>query len=102
MARWEPGAAEQTARRAMTDMGPPGASQMVKDLAEGFSNQARLSNRIWIALMLLAIVFALPGSSTRDGLPFGLGAVDPGLIDPITLFISSLLTVAFCQSRRKQ
>ncbi len=88
----------------MSDVNSPGASPIIKDFAEGFSAQSKLSNRLWITLATLIIVVLLPDpldSSTepiRD-LPFGIGPVDPKLFDMTSFFMMAVLTVAFCQAQ---
>lgn len=80
-----------------------GASKLVKDHAEAFSAQSKLSNRLWITLIALIFVVVLPVESSScpksaHNLPFGIGCVDPTLFDPISFFMLAVLTIAFCQA----
>lgn len=80
-----------------------GAPDVVKDLAEAFSGQSKLSNRLWIALIAVTIFIILPvplsnsGKSDRE-LPFGFGHVETNDFDLIALVILAVLTIAFCQA----
>lgn len=94
----------------MPSLNTSGAPEVVKDLAEAFSGQSKLSNRLWIALIAVTFVIILPvplgnspvplgnsGESYRE-LPFGFGHVESNDFDLISLVILAVLTIAFCQA----
>ncbi|WP_298850455.1 hypothetical protein [uncultured Ruegeria sp.] len=83
-----------------------GAKQVVKDLAEGFSLYAKLSNRLWLSLVTVLAVVVLPETQlTEDGgaitksLPFGLGIVEKGLFDVLAFFTMCALAVSYSSAR---
>src|ERR1022692_1124562 len=68
----------------------------VKELAAGVSVQTQLANRVWLALMTVALVAVLPRGTNKDPdlpLPFGLGTVDSTLFYPVAFFILVVLAV---------
>jgi hypothetical protein len=72
--------------------------EQVKELAAGVSVQTQVANRVWLALMTVALVAVLPRGTNKNpdlSLPFGLGTVDSTLFYPVAFFILVVLAVAF-------
>jgi hypothetical protein len=72
--------------------------EQVKELAAGVSVQTQVANRVWLALMTVALVAVLPRGTSKNPdlpLPFGLGTVDSTLFYPVAFFILVALAVAF-------
>lgn len=79
-----------------------GAAKLVKDLAEGFSKQAQIANRNWLALaVLLLISFTvnkeIDGAAVKP-LPFGLGDIKASTFDVFFLFVWVALTIHWLSS----
>lgn len=73
------------------------ASQYVKDLAEAYSVQSRLSNRLWISVIVISLLILLPiispdGNLSHRELPFKYGVVDRAIFDVTALLGSGLTT----------
>jgi hypothetical protein len=70
----------------------------VKELAAGVSVQTQVANRVWLALMTVALVAELPHGADKSpdlSLPFGLGSVGSTYFYPVAFFILVVLAVAF-------
>jgi hypothetical protein len=70
----------------------------VKELAAGVSVQTQVANRVWLALMTVALVAELPHGTDKSpdlSLPFGLGNVSSTYFYPVAFFILVVLAVAF-------
>jgi hypothetical protein len=82
---------------------PQGACQAVKDLAEGFSIQSKLTNRMWLAVVAVAILILLPVDVHKNSeyrtLPFGFGEIDNQDFNIVSTFILSIISIAFCAAR---
>lgn len=80
-----------------------GASPAVKDLAEGFSTQSKIANRMWLTVSIVSFFILLPDSSIDDHgnriLPFNLGSTDVSTFNVLIFFILSIVTIAFCSAR---
>lgn len=49
----------------MTDVSEQGAPDIIKDLADAFSAQCKLANRLWIALFAMVVVAEFRGQYTN-------------------------------------
>jgi hypothetical protein len=70
----------------------------VKELAAGVSVQTQVANRVWLALITVALVAVLPRGTNKNpdlSLPFGFGTVDSTLFYPVAFSILAVLAVAF-------
>ena len=80
-----------------------GASKQVRDLADGFSIQSKLANRLWLTLIVVAVLILLPDSSSDNSamreLPFKLGKTDALVFDSISFFVLAIITIAFSSAR---
>ena len=76
------------------------AAKIGKDLAEGFSAQAKFSNRVWLALIASATLALFPETDFigKVKLPFALGSVDTGTYKVIGFFILTILMISYCQT----
>lgn len=67
---------------------------IVRDLAQGFSTQAKIANKRWLAVVVVAIL-VLAGAE-EDGLDIAaIGKIESQFIEVIALAILSALSVAF-------
>jgi len=77
-----------------------GVPDIVKNLAEAFSGQSKIGNRLWIGVIAVTSFIVLPAPPSSSGksdreLPFGFGYVDSSDFDLIALLILAVLTIAF-------
>jgi hypothetical protein len=79
-------------------------SSLVKLVAEAASVQAKVTNRLWLAVIAVTIVVFLPTTpgATTVQLPFNLGAVPPGAFYPVVFAILSILAVALAAAHAQQ
>jgi hypothetical protein len=78
----------------------------VKELAAAVSTQARISNRVWLALITATLVAVIPRPSTPGqdtlALPFGLGGIAPGDFYFGLFGVLVVLTIAFAAAHAQQ
>jgi len=80
-----------------------GRQKLVQELAAAVSTQAQVVNRLWLALMTVALFGVLPRLPAKDGnvsLPFSLGEVDPKWFHSVVFSILVVLTIAFAGRAR--
>lgn len=85
-------------KRQMTDLA------FIKEIAQGVSTQARFANRLWLSLMLFALV-VLPQMLNHPKeikLPFGLGQVDATVVYLVSCPIMAVLLVTFLNAHVQQ
>jgi hypothetical protein len=79
--------------------------KLVQELAVAVSTQAQVVNRLWLALMTVALFGVLPRLPAKDGnvsLPFSLGEVDPKWFHSVVFSILVVLTIAFAAAHAQQ
>jgi len=84
----------------MTDQHEDESTKTIRDLAEGASNQIKVSNRIWIGLIVLSIFVILPRSHIEGTnlvpLPFGLPSLEVTHFYVVSTLLLSVFIIAFC------
>jgi len=72
----------------------------IRDLAKGFSAQAKYSNKVWLALVTAATLAVFPDIDTNGivRLPFSLGSADAGTYHVVAFLILAVLMISYCQS----
>jgi hypothetical protein len=77
---------------------------LVKDLAEGVSNQAEVANRLWLALITVAGFALIPRISAQGTipLPFGFGDVSPFWFNIVVFPILVVIAIAFSAAHVQQ
>jgi len=79
--------------------------KLVKELATAVSTQAQVANRMWLALMTVALFAVLPHVPTKSGnlsLPFSLGEVNAMWFHRVVFAILVVLAVAFASAHAQQ
>ena len=70
--------------------------EIVANLAEAGSTQAKIANRYWLALAVFSVLFILSfGTTSVAKLPFGIGQVEKNNIATIGVILISVFSVAF-------
>src|SRR5260370_32893759 len=74
--------------------------KIVRDLAKGFSAQAKYSNKVWLALIAAATLAVFPDIDANGivKLPFALGSVGSGTYQVVGFLILAILMISYCQS----
>ena len=80
-----------------------GASKLVRDLAEGYSIQSRITNRLWLSMLPLIFLILAPPAlydiAVRRDLPFGFGSVEESDFRLISFFLLCALNISFHAAR---
>ena len=72
---------------------------VIKGLADGFSNQSRQANRFWLATVVAAAVVVFPTvDGTNIKLPFSIANVPSSYYYPIGFGIVFVLFMSYCQA----
>lgn len=72
---------------------------LLRDLVDAASTQARVTNRVWLLLVVVSLLVVLPRSpDQRVTLPFELGSVEASYFVFVALPMLSVLVIAFCTS----
>jgi hypothetical protein len=79
---------------------PGDGLKIVRDLAKGFSTQAKYSNKVWLALIAAATLAVFPDTDANGmvRLPFSLGLVEAGTYHVVAFLILVVLMISYCQS----
>ncbi len=87
----------------MTTLDENSAYHVTKDHAEAFGAQSKLSNRLWLTLIILIFFVVLPSKTNNcveqdHTLPFGIGCIDGALFDILSFFMLAVFMISFCQT----
>jgi hypothetical protein len=77
---------------------------LIKDLADSVSTQAEVANRMWLALITVAVFAIVPRDPTNKTvkLPFELGEVSPLWFHWLVFLILVVLAIAFAAAHAQQ